>query len=168
MEAFEIFVYVLPGLVVPVSGDSVICDRSAGRKYTFIRTSPYRCRGLRYTYTTILYAVFDLGGQYRFLICIYKNICFKDRLAPADKISEKLARFSVDKGIFIGVMLLILGIIMSVSAVAEWREVGYKDLIPEDMMRIAIPSITAVFIGAQFIFSSFFIGILTIKTKEGV
>ena len=119
---------------------------------------------------TLLYCMLFLilGGNIVFLYVYTKIYASKIGLLPADKISEKLARFSVDKGIFIGVMLLILGIIMSVSAVAEWREVGYKDLIPEDMMRIAIPSITAVFIGAQFIFSSFFIGILTIKTKEGV
>lgn len=73
--------------------------------------------------------------------------------------------FSVEKGIVLGVLLFITGIVCSVLAVTVWSKFSYGELNPNRTMRLTIPAFTAIVLGTEMIFSSFFIGILKIKHK---
>lgn len=116
---------------------------------------------------TMLYCMLFLllGTSIIFLYVYTKLYAAKSGFIPSDLTTEKLARFSVDKGIGIGFILLAIGIALSIVALVLWGGAGYNNLIPENMMRLTIPAITLIFLGVQFIFSSFYIGILKIPTK---
>mgnify|MGYP006992141722 CR=1 FL=1 len=73
--------------------------------------------------------------------------------------------FTLEKGIIFGVLLFIAGIVFSILAVTVWSKVSFGELNPNRIMRLTIPSFTAILLGAELIFSSFFIGILQIEHK---
>ncbi len=73
--------------------------------------------------------------------------------------------FTVDKGIFIGAVLFIVGIVLTIMALVGWNSRNFGQLDPQQMMRLTIPAATFMVTGVQVLFGSFFIGILEIKHK---
>ena len=69
-----------------------------------------------------------------------------------------------DKSIFIGIVLIIIGIILGLAAVFSWKENDLGILDPEQMMRIVIPSFLLLIVGVQQICTGFVLGIMKIKT----
>ena len=84
---------------------------------------------------------------------------------PVKPASRFAKFFTVEKGILLGVVLFIIGIVCSVMAVSVWAKNSYGVLDPEKMMRLTIPAFTAIVLGIPMVLSSFFIGILQIKHK---
>ena len=78
---------------------------------------------------------------------------------------EKKRFFTVDKGIFLGAVLSIIGIVLTIMALAGWNRMSFGQLDPQQMMRLTIPAVTCMVVGIQVLFGSFFIGILEIKHK---
>jgi hypothetical protein len=72
----------------------------------------------------------------------------------------------MNKGIFIGAILILIGIISSIISIIIWQNNGYGDLDASKMLRLTIPILTTFVCGIQLMFSSFFLGILEIKTKR--
>jgi hypothetical protein len=68
-------------------------------------------------------------------------------------------------GLIIGVILFLVGIGGSVYALYTWNAQLYGALDPAVTMRIVIPSVTALALGVQVIFSSFFLSVLELKRK---
>ena len=64
-----------------------------------------------------------------------------------------------------GVLLVIIGIILSIVAVLAWGNRGFGNLIPESIMRITIPAVTMIAIGIQSLFSGFIMGIVKVHAK---
>ncbi len=73
--------------------------------------------------------------------------------------------FTIEKGIVIGLVLFVIGLVASILAVTVWSSQEFGTLDPGKSMRLTIPAFTAIVMGAQLVFSSFFIGILQIKYK---
>ncbi len=82
-------------------------------------------------------------------------------LLPPDPRLARLGEiFSIEIGIIVGIVLLTGGFGASIYAVGFWQEASFQDLDPAVSMRIVLPSVTALVLGLQVIFSSFFFGIL--------
>ncbi len=79
--------------------------------------------------------------------------------------TDKKKFFTVDKGIFLGALLFIVGIVLTIIALVGWNRMGFGQLDPQQMMRLTIPAVTCMVVGVQVLFGSFFIGILEIKHK---
>ncbi len=78
-------------------------------------------------------------------------------------IFEKL---SLERGLIVGALLIIMGIVMSIVALTIWgASTRFGDLIPEQMMRVVIPAVSLVIVGVQLCFTSFFAGILQIPHR---
>ncbi|MDD3368828.1 MAG: glycosyltransferase [Lachnospiraceae bacterium] len=123
--------------------------------------------GLSLGIHTILYAcAFMMIGVNIILFGVYTKVyAFNTQFIPRNKSIDKLAKFSVDKGIFWGVILILLGIAATIVALVQWGENSFLSLVPEQTMRLVIPALSLIEIGVQLVFSSFFIGILNIKHK---
>ena len=78
---------------------------------------------------------------------------------------KKHSFFTVDKGIFSGAILFVIGLILTIVALVVWNKASYGTLNPQLIMRITIPAVTFMMVGIQLLFGSFFIGILKIKHK---
>lgn len=94
-----------------------------------------------------------------------KIYAYNTGFLPKNKSIEKMSEFNVDKGIFLGFIMVVIGVLLSLAAVLYWKSQGFSQLQPEKVMRLVIPALTIIEIGIQFIFSSFFIGVLAIKHK---
>ena len=56
--------------------------------------------------------------------------------------SKFLGKFTLEKGLVIGAILAILGLIGSILAVKAWGSHAFGPLIPTHTMRLTIPSVT--------------------------
>jgi hypothetical protein len=106
-----------------------------------------------------------------FHICVFalsaKVFAIAEGLLPPDATFERwLKRVSLETGLILGCVLLCVGVGAGVYAVAAWRHVGFGNLSPTHALRITLPSMTAVLLGIEMIFSSFFLSILRLKTRE--
>ena len=117
---------------------------------------------------TLLYtcAAIVIGINIIFLDIYTKVYAYKTKFIPRNKTIERIARYNMNKGIFVGFILFVLGIVMSILGVALWKKESFGQLDPTRIMRLLIPAVTVIIIGVQMIFASFFIGILNIKHSE--
>lgn len=107
-----------------------------------------------------------VGVNIIYLFLFTKIYAFHCRFIPNSDMALKLEKYNIDGGIFIGIVLFVLGIVFSIVALYLWRKTGYSELVPNIIMRVTIPAVTFICVGVQIIFSSFFIGILNIKTGD--
>lgn len=133
----------------------------------FIIASPVIISGVQFDVNTLIYTAVStiIGFQlilYFTLACKYAE---KTKFIPATGI-DKFIKFTMNKGIFIGALLFILGVIGSIIAIAIWSSAGFGRLDYSKMLRLTIPMLVMFVCGLQLMFSSFFLGILEIKLKK--
>jgi hypothetical protein len=87
-------------------------------------------------------------------------------LLPEDPRIAKLGDvFSLEIGIIVGVILLLGGLGASIFALEFWGRTAFSDLDPVVSMRIVLPGVTALILGLQVIFSSFFFSVLGLSRR---
>jgi hypothetical protein len=108
----------------------------------------------------------SVGFQMIFFAIFTKIFAIQEGLLPKDyKIERFLKKFSVDLGLQIGLFLFLGGLFGSFISIGIWQSIGFGELDPVKMMKLAIPSASALALGIQAMISSFFIGILQLKKK---
>jgi hypothetical protein len=95
-----------------------------------------------------------------------KVFAIAEGLLPDDpKFSRVFKFFNLEKGILLGLAVLLVGIILSMRAVWIWKQAGFGELSPEENLRRLIPAATLIVLGVQTVFSSFFMSALGLKTR---
>jgi glycosyltransferase involved in cell wall biosynthesis len=95
-----------------------------------------------------------------------KIFAISEGLLPKDRRLDKIFRhINLGTGLFIGGILLFLGMSGSIYAFTTWREQSFGPLNPFQTMRIVIPSTTCLALSCQVISSSFFLGVLQLKRR---
>jgi glycosyltransferase involved in cell wall biosynthesis len=83
------------------------------------------------------------------------------RLMPAHPLLDRLLRFtSLEVGIIAGVSLFAAGIAGSFYAVVLWQHANFGPQAPQELMRVVVPSVTALTCGVQMMFAAFFLSVL--------
>jgi len=96
-----------------------------------------------------------------------KVFAIAEGLLPDDpKFSSAFKFFNLEKGILLGLAVLLAGIILSARAVWIWKQAGFGELPPEENLRRLIPAATLIVLGVQTVFSSFFMSALGLKTAS--
>jgi len=108
-----------------------------------------------------------VGFQAVMFYYLTKAYALKVGLLPNIK---KLSRFfdnpNLERGLILGAMMLLVGLLLSFLSIYYWAELGFGDINDVGkILRFVIPSITLSILGVQVIFFSFFIGIIGLKTK---
>jgi glycosyltransferase involved in cell wall biosynthesis len=120
-----------------------------------------RIHSLLYSATAII-----IGFQIVIFALFTKVFAISEGLLPADKRLIKLGNyFNLETGLIAGFSLFLLGIIGSVIALIQWESASFGALEPAQTMRLVIPSVTAIALGLQMIFSSFFLSVLGLKRR---
>jgi hypothetical protein len=105
-----------------------------------------------------------VGVQITFFGLFAMAIARKMRLRIAHGFPERLSRAaSGELAIVTGACLVLAGIGGAVYAVLQWGQSSFGALVPSEMMRITIPSVTALAIGAQILFGAFLLGFIEIE-----
>jgi len=91
---------------------------------------------------------------------------FNERLLPHDDLLERLfTRFTLEDGLIVGAILLLLGLGGAIYAVIDWSRVGFGQLDARTTLRTAIPSAMAICLGGQVILTSLLLSVLGLRTR---
>jgi glycosyltransferase involved in cell wall biosynthesis len=88
----------------------------------------------------------------------------EELLPPNPKLRRFLAAFTLEWGVLLGLLMCLGGSIIFGLAFWDWQKVGFQGLSYNENLRRIIPAATLIVLGIQFLFGSFFLGVLGMKT----
>ena len=141
-----IFLMVLGGIVSAVL---IFRPLSIGNIYLDINTLLYFSAFIILGFTMLLFSVMS------------RVYAYQSGLIPNQpEFYGLLKYFKLENGLWVGLLVLLLGIGLAIYALVRWSGTGFGDLDPRNFMRISIPSVTAIIMGGQIMFFSFILSIL--------
>jgi glycosyltransferase involved in cell wall biosynthesis len=117
---------------------------------------------------TLLYAFGSMlvGFQLLAFAVLAKVFAITEGLLPADPAFDRLFDYvRLETGLLLGAALLLVGIAGSVFALSSWAQTSFGPLDPQTMLRIVMPAVFSLTLGAQVIFSSFLLSILGLRRR---
>ena len=94
-----------------------------------------------------------------------KVFAIAEGLLPPDRRFTCLLKvFTLDRGIIAGAIIVLAGVILLSRALWIWQQTGYGQLSYPENLRRLVPAALLIIVGSQSIFSSFFLGVLQLKT----
>ena len=118
---------------------------------------------------TMLYAaVTVLVGYQAVLFSIFtKTFAISEGLLPEDPVLNRMFRYvTLESGLIVGLLLLLLGAGGTVSAFLRWSAAAFGPLNPDTMLRQVIPAAFTFMLGCQTILSSFFLSVLGLRIRR--
>lgn len=105
-----------------------------------------------------------VGLQITFFGLFAIAIARKLQVRIAHGIPERLLRLaSLEGAIAVGGCMICAGVAGAVYAVVKWGDSSFGSLVPSEIMRITIPSVTTLALGTQIVFGSFLLGFIEIE-----
>jgi glycosyltransferase involved in cell wall biosynthesis len=105
-----------------------------------------------------------VGVQILFFGLFAMAIARKMQLKIAHGFPEALLRAaSSEFAIALGLSLVLGGIGGALFAILQWGHSSFGSLVPSEMMRITIPSVTTLAVGTQIVFGGFLLGFIEIE-----
>jgi len=105
-----------------------------------------------------------VGVQITFFGLFAQALARKLKLRMDHGFAEKLLRLaSLEGTIALGAALVAAGLGGAAYAVVRWGEQSFGPLVPNEMMRITIPSVGTLAIGVQIVFGGFLLGFIEIE-----
>jgi glycosyltransferase involved in cell wall biosynthesis len=129
----------------------------------WLMPGPRVVKGIVFDIHTLLYAATAvLLGFQAITFGAFTKICaIREGLLPEDFRFERLLRLtSLELGLAVGGLLAAVGLGASVYAVGSWGAQHFGDLDPVKAMRLMIPAVFSLTLGAQIMLSSFFLSVL--------
>ena len=120
---------------------------------------------------TLVYAsgLVMLGLQAALFAMFTKIVGMNLKLLPPDALFTRMVGFfSLERGLAVGAALAAAGLAGSVYAVAQWQGAAFGPQQPQHLMRIVVPSLTAVMAGMEIVFASFFMSVLQLQRARPV
>ncbi|HUI51295.1 MAG TPA: glycosyltransferase family 2 protein [Terriglobales bacterium] len=151
--------FLYPGLILMLVGAAGCALLLPGPRVAF---------GVGFDVHTLLYAFMAilLGFQLVSFALFTKVFAITEGLLPPDPRMNVFFRFvSLETGLLIGWVLIALGLGGSVWAVSHWARDSFGALDPVKMLRVVMPSVFALTLGAQITFASFFLSILGLRRR---
>jgi len=118
---------------------------------------------------TLLYAAMSvlIGFQAVLFAFFTKIFAIQQGLLPEDLRLRRVLRFvRLETGLLIGLGTSLIGLAGSLSAVYSWKSQMFGPLDPIHVLRIAIPSATALTLGFEIILASFFFSVLGLNVRR--
>jgi len=89
-------------------------------------------------------------------------------LPEQPKVQTLLGKLSLERGLVLGAILGLAGLIGMVFSLTYWQSQSFGHLNYEHALRLMVPSVTALVLSCQLIFGTFFLSILGIKQTRHV
>jgi hypothetical protein len=122
--------------------------------------------GVGFDIHTMLYAAgaVILGIQLVLFSLLARTIgVLKHVLPMSPPLASFLRRFTLERGIMLGLPLALTGFALAAYSVLHWAHAHLAALDPAIMMRVAIPSVTLMLAGAEIIFASFLLEFIDVR-----
>ncbi len=145
------WLFIYPGLLLTVLG---VFGGGA------LMRGPVEIGSVTLDVNTLLYfaTALIIGLQMLSLGCFTK--VFHHRLYTPHKKLPVLTKFTLEKGLIVGGVLIMIGVVGSFMSVGEWQSTKFGDLNPRDILRQVIPSATAIMAGGLLVINSFTMGVI--------
>ncbi len=118
---------------------------------------------------TLLYASLAvvIGAQAIQFWIFTKIYGMREGIVPADNwFRSWIGIATLERGLIAGGLLIVLGLVLGAEALGRWGEKTFGLLQPSETMRLVIPSATAILLGFQVAYGSFFISVLEIRASR--
>jgi len=129
---------------------------------------PQTIRGINFDVDTLLHAMIAIliGFQAVAFSVFTKIYAITEGLLPRDRRMERMFHvITLETGLIVGALLTVAGFAGSLYAVHVWQLHHFGQLNAGSTLRIVMPSLTAMALGCQIIFSSFFLSVLGLARK---
>jgi hypothetical protein len=130
---------------------------------------PIQVAGVRLDIHTLLVAGFLalLGYQLVLFAVFTKVFAIRAGFHPPHPVLENVFRYvTLEVGLLAGALMVLVGLVALIVAVASWGAIGFGNLDPSLTMREVIPAVVLLALGTQTVFASFFISILSIDVED--
>lgn len=130
---------------------------------------PRTVGGITFDVHSLLYsaAAIVLGYQAMTFAVFAKYLATSAGLHPPHPGFERMiGPTTLEVGLIGGTALALAGLAGAVAAFSRWMRGGFGDLDPFSEMRYVIPSVLAMMLGCQTVFSSFFMGLLQMQRQQ--
>ncbi|MCC7400412.1 MAG: glycosyltransferase family 2 protein [Chitinophagaceae bacterium] len=152
------WLFLIPGIMLMIFG--LICSVS-------LIMGPVTINGKRFDVHTLMFmsGFVLLGFQFISLYVFTRVYTATHGLIPHQQnFMKRFHRyFKLERGILLGIVLSITGLVLIIKSFLIWRNTGFGDLDPEVVLRWVIPSVTLLLLGVQLIISCFYLSILAIR-----
>jgi len=117
---------------------------------------------------TLLFASLAVicGSQSMLFALIAKTFAITEGVLPPDPRIDRFARIlTLERGLLLGLATVLLGAVMLVAAVNEWRVRDFGRLNYAETMRVVVPGVTLAVLGYQTILSCLFLSLLSMRRR---
>lgn len=152
------WLFLYPGLLASVVGASVTL---------ILLITPVRIGNLGFDLGTMLYssALTILGYLSVLFSVLTKIYASHEGILPMSPRYRRLVeKLSVERGLVVGLIIFVLGIVLAFAQVLRWSDFGFGALDASQTVRVAIPAVLGIVLGFTTIMFSMFSGIMTIPT----
>jgi hypothetical protein len=116
---------------------------------------------------TLFYAALAVVvGFHSMLFWVFTKVYgMREGIVPPDPRFSRMMRFlTLESGLIVGGVLLLLGLGLGVYALSAWGSTEFGVLAPERAMRLVIPSGTAILLAFHIAYGAFFLSVLEIRS----
>ncbi|MDP2688312.1 MAG: glycosyltransferase [Aequorivita sp.] len=148
------WLFLIPGFLMMVIG--IITS-------TLLLFGPLKIGNINFDIHTLLFTsgFVLIGFQFILFYGLTKVFTVENELLPKSKKYDRLFKFiNLEKGLVTGLILVIMGIVLSISAYSDWQEISFGDIYNNAVFRTVIPAVTLMLLGIQIILFSLFFSIL--------
>jgi glycosyltransferase involved in cell wall biosynthesis len=118
---------------------------------------------------TLVYAggLVIVGLQATLFAIFTKVLGMNLKLLPPDPLFSRIVgSFTLERGLALGALLVAAGLAGSVYAVALWQGSSFGPQEPRALMRVVVPSLTAIVSGMEIVFASFFMSVIELNRRK--
>jgi glycosyltransferase involved in cell wall biosynthesis len=154
------WLFLYPGALLMLTGTLVGLwllpgRRALGGVNIDVHTLVYAAAAIVIGFQCVLFGVFT------------KSFAITEGLLPEDPRLTKVFQYvTLEVGILAGGALVLAGLAISAYAVGDWGARSFGDIDPGHTLRLVIPGATALMLGFQTVFSSFFLSVLGLARRR--
>ncbi|GLB52966.1 dolichol-P-glucose synthetase [Neptunitalea chrysea] len=153
------WLFLIPGLILMIPG---LLATAA------LVTGPVTLGSITFDVHTLIFAssFILIGFQFVVFYGLTKVYTIENELLPKTNTYNRLFKYiNLEKGLLLGFLLSLAGLVLGVLAYNYWKELGFGDIESGNPMRLVIVSVTTMLLGVQIILFSLFFSILGLKKK---
>lgn len=154
------WLFLIPGMTLMIIGLIALI---------LIQRGPVHMLNIYFDTNTMLYAgAFIVIGFQAVNFAVFTRIyAIQQGFLPKNDTLERLYKFiTLEAGLIIGGIITVAGLAGSVYSLYQWDQQNFGALNYPSILRVVIPSVIAIMIGLQTVFSSFFLSFLGLNQKQ--
>lgn len=131
--------------------------------------APRTVGGITLDIHTLLYAALavNLGFEAILFWAFAKVYGMREGIVPPDPWFHRVIHLAtLERGLILGGLLLLFGLGLTITAVAQWDTGNFGGMVPSQAMRLVIPASTAILLAFQTAYGAFFLNVLDIRSTR--